>query len=74
MSASGDASNRLIAAGLVSPIDTEADPRLQGHLAAAAVPPHNTVNGVHYGVSYEWGANVLMYNTKVVSPAPTAGA
>jgi len=25
---------------------------------------------VHYGVSYQWGANILMYNKTVVSPAP----
>ena len=33
-------------------------------------PAHNTVNGVHYGVPYVWGPNILMYNTDVVSPAP----
>ena len=27
-------------------------------------PPFNTINGVHYGVSLQWGPNVLMYNTK----------
>ncbi len=35
-------------------------------------PPHNTVDGVHYGVPYMWGPNLLMYNTDVVSPAPTS--
>jgi putative spermidine/putrescine transport system substrate-binding protein len=70
VSASGDASNRLIAAGLVSPINpalitdfNDISPQLQS-------PPHNTINGVHYGVSYQWGANILMYNTDVVKPAP----
>ena len=70
VSASGDASNRLIASGLVSPINTslisdfgDISPQLQS-------PPHNTIDGVHYGVSYQWGANVLMYNKTVVSPAP----
>jgi putative spermidine/putrescine transport system substrate-binding protein len=33
-------------------------------------PPHNTVNGVHYGVPYMWGPNFLMWNTDVVQPAP----
>src|SRR5882757_8096480 len=66
VSASGDASNRLIASGLVSPINpalisdfADITPQLQS-------PPHNTINGV----SYQWGANILMYNTTVVSPAP----
>jgi putative spermidine/putrescine transport system substrate-binding protein len=72
VSASGDASNRLIAGGDVAAINTDLiqgfsdiSPKLQS-------PPHNTVKGVHYGVSYMWGANVLMYNTKQVSPAPTS--
>ena len=37
-------------------------------------PPYNTVNGVHYGVSHGWGANVLMYNTDVFTTAPTSWA
>ena len=31
-------------------------------------PPHNTVNGVHYGISLQWGPNVLLYNTQVGQP------
>ncbi len=34
-------------------------------------PPFNTINGVHYGVSLQWGPNVLMYNKKDF-PAPPA--
>jgi putative spermidine/putrescine transport system substrate-binding protein len=30
------------------------------------------VNGVHYGVSLQWGPNTLLYNTNVVKPAPTS--
>jgi putative spermidine/putrescine transport system substrate-binding protein len=74
VSASGDASNRLIASGLVAPINpalisdfNDITPELQS-------PPHNTVDGVHYGVSYQWGANVLMWNTDVVTPAPDSWA
>jgi putative spermidine/putrescine transport system substrate-binding protein len=74
VSASGDASNRLIASGLVAPINPnlisdfgDITPQLQS-------PPHNTINGVHYGVSYQWGANILMYNKTVVSPAPDSWA
>lgn len=74
VSASGDATNRLIAAGNVAPIDTKLIPDFSQITPALQSPPHNTVNGVHYGVSYEWGANVLMYNTKVVKPAPTSWA
>lgn len=32
-------------------------------------PAFNTINGVHYGVSLQWGPNILMYNpTKVHTP------
>jgi len=74
VSASGDATNRLIAAGNVAPIDVKLIPDFKDITPALQSPPHNTVNGVHYGVSYEWGANVLMYNTKIVKPAPTSWA
>ncbi len=65
VTASGDASLRLIAGKKVAPINTKlikswssVDPRLQD-------APWHTVNGVHYGVPYQWGSNVLMYNTEV---------
>ena len=70
VSASGDATNRLIAGGDVVPINTDLIPDFKDISAPLQSPPHNTVDGVHYGVSYEWGANVLMYNTDVVKPAP----
>ena len=41
------------------------DPRLQD-------APWHTVDGVHYGVPYQWGSNVLMYNTEVFKEAPTS--
>lgn len=65
VTASGDASLRLVAGGKVQPINVDlvksfstVDKRLQN-------APWNTVDGVHYGVPYQWGPNVLMYNTKV---------
>ncbi|MBN9021316.1 MAG: ABC transporter substrate-binding protein [Rhizobiales bacterium] len=72
VTASGDASLRLIAGKTVQPINTDlipswgtVDPRLQG-------APWHTVDGVHYGVPYQWGSNVLMYNTEVFKEAPTS--
>lgn len=71
VTASGDASNRLIAGGRVQEINTalipsydKVDPRLQD-------APWHTVNGKHYGVPYQWGPNVLMYNTDVFKETPT---
>jgi len=34
--------------------------------------PWHTVDGVHYGVPYQWGSNVLMYNTEVFKTPPTS--
>lgn len=68
--ASGDASLRLIAGKKVQPINIKLihdwdkiDDRLKN-------APWHTVNGVHYGVPYVWGPNVLMYNTKVFPTTP----
>jgi putative spermidine/putrescine transport system substrate-binding protein len=73
VSASGDATNRLIAAGDVKAIDVQKlVPDWKDISPALQSPPHNTVGGLHYGVSYEWGADVLMYNTTVVKTAPTS--
>jgi len=72
VTASGDASLRLVAGHRVQPVNTAlikswstVDPRLQS-------APWNTVGGVHYGVPYQWGPNVLMYNTSVFKTAPTS--
>ena len=70
VTASGDASNRLISGGRVQEINTAlipswntVDPRLQN-------APWNTVDGKHYGVPYQWGPNVLMYNTNAFPIPP----
>jgi putative spermidine/putrescine transport system substrate-binding protein len=70
VSASGDATNRLIAHGDVAPINVDLIDGWKQFLPTLQSPPHNTVDDVHYGVSYMYGANVLMYNKDKVSPAP----
>src|SRR6478736_2764696 len=70
VSASGDATLRLINSGLVSPVNVDSFQYYKNVMPSLQAPAHNTVNGVHYGVPYEWGPNILMYNTDVVSPAP----
>ena len=72
VTASGDASLRLIRGGTVMPIDikripsySSIDPRLQ----EAA---WHYVDGKHYGVPYQWGPNVLLYNTDVFKTPPTS--
>ena len=70
VTASGDASNRLIAAGKVQPINVDLIPSWNTVDERLQSAPWNTVDGVHYGVPYQWGPNVLMYNTEVFPEAP----
>ena len=70
VSASGDASNRLIAAGAVQPINLDLIPNYADVFEGLKNKPHNTVDGVAYGVPHGRGANLLMYNTEQVTPAP----
>ena len=72
VSASGDASNRLISAGLVSPVNTDLIPNYVDLFEGLKLQPHNSKDGVPYGVPQGRGANLLMFNTDVVSPAPTS--
>jgi len=71
VSASGDASLRLIYAHDVKAVNVKLIPSWKDFLPVFKSPPHNTVNGVHYGVSVQWGPNTLIYNTTKVKPAPT---
>src|SRR5207237_1291373 len=55
----------------VKPINIKLIPSWKQFLKVFKSPAHNTVGGVHYGVSVQWGPNTLIYNTKKVRPAPT---
>lgn len=71
LSASGDATIRLIKEGRIAAVDVEKlFPEWKNLWSAMQSPVHNTIDGVHYGVSHGWGANLLMWNTTVVTPAP----
>ncbi len=70
VTASGDASLRLVAGGKLQEVNvalvpswSKVDPRLQN-------AAWHTVEGKHYGVPYQWGPNVLAYNTKVYGTQP----
>ncbi|MES2913779.1 MAG: ABC transporter substrate-binding protein [Pseudomonadota bacterium] len=72
VTASGDASLRLVAGDRVQPINTALIPSwstVDDRLKNAA---WHTVDGVNYGVPYMWGPNVLMYNTEVFKEPPTS--
>ncbi len=72
VSASGDASLRLIYGHDVQPVNVNLIPDWKNFIPALKSPPHNTIDGVHYGISLQWGPNTLLYNTKKVKPAPTS--
>jgi putative spermidine/putrescine transport system substrate-binding protein len=72
VSASGDASLRLIFGGDVVPVNVNLIPSWKDFLPAFKSPAHNTIKGQHYGVSVQWGPNTLIYNTQKVKPAPTS--
>ena len=74
VSASGDASLRLIRGGDVQPVNINLIPSWKNFISIFKSPAHNTVGGTHYGVSVQWGPNTLLYNTKKVKPAPTSWA
>jgi len=65
VTASGDASLRLIYGGVVQPVNIDLIPSYRTNVDARLQDAAwHTVNGVHYGVPYQWGPNVLMYNTE----------
>jgi putative spermidine/putrescine transport system substrate-binding protein len=72
VSASGDASLRLIYGKDVQPVNVKLIPDWKNFIPALKSPPHNTIDGVHYGVSLQWGPNVLLYNTKAIKTKPTS--
>ncbi|MES1199364.1 MAG: extracellular solute-binding protein, partial [Pseudomonadota bacterium] len=74
VSASGDASLRLIRGGNLQPINVGLIPDYANFFPQLQSPSHNTVDGVHYGLSYEWGPNVLMWDTRSIHTAPTSWA
>ena len=63
VTASGDASLRLIAGKRVQPVNVALVPSWGTVDDRLKDAPWHTVEGVHYGIPYMWGANVLMYNT-----------
>ncbi|HZB32685.1 MAG TPA: extracellular solute-binding protein [Streptosporangiaceae bacterium] len=72
VSASGDASLRLIYGGLAAPVNTTLlsnYPDIAGYLKNQ---PYNSVGDRMYGVPHGYGANVLMYRTDKLPQRPTS--
>lgn len=74
VSASGDASLRFVRSGAVQAVDLSKIPNWKDLAPQLKSPPHNTVNGKHYGVSFMWGPDTLIYSTKTFPSPPTSWA
>jgi putative spermidine/putrescine transport system substrate-binding protein len=74
VSASGDADLRLIYGGDVKPVNVALIPDWKNFFPQFQSPAFNTIDSVHYGVSLQWGPNVLLYNTKDFASEPTSWA
>jgi putative spermidine/putrescine transport system substrate-binding protein len=70
VTASGDASLRLIRGNTVQPIDIARVPSFGAVDKRLQEAAWHYVDGKHYGVPYQWGPNVLMYNTNVFKTPP----
>jgi spermidine/putrescine-binding protein len=72
VAASGDATLRLIAGGDVAPVNTDLIPNYEGIYDFLKDQEWNSVDGQSYGVPHGYGANLLLFNTDEVTPAPTS--
>ena len=70
VSASGDASARLVEGGDVDPVNVDLVPNYEDVYDALKNQPYNTFDGQEYGVPHGRGSNLLMYNTDEIKPAP----
>src|SRR5215470_3610873 len=66
VSASGDATLRLIYGGDVAPVDTSLVPNYATVSDFLKKGSWNSVNGQMYGIPHGWGANLLMWDPKRV--------
>jgi putative spermidine/putrescine transport system substrate-binding protein len=70
VSASGNATARLVAGGEVDPVNVSLVPNYKTIFSDLKNQPYNTFDGVHYGIPHGRGANLLMWNSNNVKPAP----
>jgi putative spermidine/putrescine transport system substrate-binding protein len=72
VSASGNATLRLMVGGNVAPVNVDLLTNYKDINPALKDQPYNTYQGTHYGAPHGWGANLLMWRTDIVQPAPTS--
>lgn len=69
---SGDATIRLMASGDVVPVNVDLIPNYKDVFEGLKLQGFNSKDGVPYGVPHGRGPNLLMWNTSVVTTAPTS--
>jgi putative spermidine/putrescine transport system substrate-binding protein len=72
VSASGNATARLVEGGDVDPVNVDLVPNYKTIFADLKDQPYNTFDGTHYGIPHGRGADLLMWRTDDVQPAPTS--
>src|SRR4029077_16191809 len=70
VSASGNATERLVDGGDVSPVNVNLVPNYKTIFSDIKDQPYNTFDGVHYGIPHGRGANLLMWNPGDVKSRP----
>ncbi len=70
VSASGDASTRLIEGGDVVPVNTDLVPNYKDIFPGLKEQDYNSVDGQMYGIPHGRGSNLVMFRTDQVKPAP----
>jgi putative spermidine/putrescine transport system substrate-binding protein len=72
VSASGDASLRLVYGDRVQPVNTSLVPNYADVIPDLKDKPWNTVAGQNYGIPHGRGANLLLYNLAAYPTPPTS--
>jgi putative spermidine/putrescine transport system substrate-binding protein len=67
VSASGNLSGRLVAAGEAAPVNVDLVPNYKDVFPDLKDQPYNTFGGIHYGIPHGRGANLLAWRTDLVS-------
>jgi putative spermidine/putrescine transport system substrate-binding protein len=72
VSASGNATAKLVDGGDVAPVNTDLVPNYKTIFDDLKNQPYNTFDGTNYGIPHGRGADLLMWNSNDVKPAPTS--
>jgi putative spermidine/putrescine transport system substrate-binding protein len=72
VSASGNATARLVEGGDVDPVNVDLVPNYETVFEDLKDQPYNTFDGTHYGIPHGRGANLLIWNSDQVKPNPTS--